>query len=395
MERGIFRAAVCVLSACWLALTVMLLATEAGSVSVSRPSSPFPPGLQRPLPPRDPADAFESFLSTDISPADGFDFPVGDPDAQGSYTDFKTGEAHSGWYVAVRFGQWYSYGIHPGEDWNGVGGTDTDLGQPVHAVAAGRVVFAGDCGQPSGGVVMIQHVYFENHEKHRIRSVYAHLKDIQVKKGDEVRRRQVIASIGQDPQKTFHAHLHLEMRRDQELGPTFWPSANHKSKDWVREHYADPSAFIRSHRNLFVPSREENLVLVDRASNRLRIYQDGRLTGQYNTHSRRLPEGMYFIAGRHGNDWSGRWLTINYPNRYDASRGREKQILTPEQEVEISRAWQDRKLSRLQTHLGRGIGVTGYLSAPPESCHACILMQDADMRDAYEKIPEGAMVVIF
>ena len=39
---------------------------------VSR-SSPPPPGFQRPLPPRDPADAFERFLSTDITPADGFD----------------------------------------------------------------------------------------------------------------------------------------------------------------------------------------------------------------------------------------------------------------------------------------------------------------------------------
>ena len=393
MERGIFRAAVCVLSACWLALTVMLLASEAGSVSVSR-SSPPPPGFQRPLPPRDPADAFERYLSTDITPADGFDFPVGDPDAQGSYTD-RSGKTHHGWYVAVRFGEWYSYGIHPGEDWNGVGGTETDLGQPVYAVAAGRVIFADDCGQPSGGVVMIQHVYFENHEKRRIRSVYAHLKDISVKKGDIVGRRQQIGKIGQDPKKTFHAHLHLEMRRNEELGPTFWPSSNRKSKSWVRQNYVDPSAFIRSHRHLFVPATEETLVLVDRSSRRLRTYKNGHLTGQYSIRSGKLPKGMYFIASRHESRLTGSWLTINYPNRYDAARGREKQILSPVQEAEISRAWRDRKLSRDQTHLGRGIGVTGYSTVPPKDCKNCVLMHDRDMQDAYKKIPKGSMVVIF
>jgi len=393
MERGIFRAAVCVLSACWLALTVMLLASEAGSVSVSR-SSPPPPGFQRPLPPKDPADAFERYLSTDIIPADGFDFPVGDPDAQGNYTD-KRGKTHDGWYVAVRFLQWYSYGIHPGEDWNGVGGTDTDLGQPVYAAAAGKVVFAGDCGQPSGGVVVIQHAYFENHEKRRIRSVYAHLKGITVEKGDRVVRRQQIGKIGQDPKKTFHPHLHFEMRRNEEIGPTFWPSSNRKSKEWVRRNYTDPSAFIRSHRHLFVPSKEENLVLVDRASRRLRTYQDGRLTGQYSIRSGKLPQGMYFIASRHESRLTGSWLTINYPNRYDAARGREKQVLSPEQEAEISRAWRDRRLSRDRTHLGRGIGVTGYSTVPPADCKNCVLMHDRDMQDAYKKIPKGSMVVIF
>jgi murein DD-endopeptidase MepM/ murein hydrolase activator NlpD len=395
MERGIFRAAVCVLSACWLALTVMLLASEAGSVSVSRSSPPPPPGYQRQLPPRDPADAFERYLSTDITPADGFDFPVGDRDAQGSYRDRKTGKTHTGWYVAVRFAQWYSYGIHPGEDWNGVGGTDTDLGQPVHAVAAGKVVFADDCGQPSGGVVMIQHVYFENHQKRRIRSVYAHLKDIHVEPGDPVRRRQLIGSIGQDPKKTFHAHLHFEMRRNQEIGPTFWPSTNRKSRDWVRQNYADPSAFIRSHRHLFVPAREENLVLVDRASSRLRTYENGRLTGQYPIRPGKLPRGMYFVASRHQSRMTGSWLTVNYPNRYDAARGREQQLLSPEQEAEISRAWRDRKLSRHPTQLGRGIGVTGYHTVPPKECPNCVLLKSHDMQDAYQKIHQGSMVVIF
>jgi murein DD-endopeptidase MepM/ murein hydrolase activator NlpD len=319
---------------------------------------------------------------------------VGDPDGQGSYTDSKN-KTHSGWYVAVRFGQWYSYGIHPGEDWNGVGGTDTDLGQPVYAIAAGKVVFADNCGQPSGGVVMIQHAYHENHQKKRIRSVYAHLKNISVKKGDRVHRRQIIGKIGQDPKKTFHAHLHLELRRNEEIGPTFWPSANKKSMNWVRENYTDPSAFIRSHRHLFVPGGEENLVLVDRASRRVRTYQNGNLTGQFPIRSGRLPQGMYFVASRHQSQLTGKWLTVNYPNKYDAAQGRLKKLISPEQEAEIGRAWRDRRLSKNKTHLGRGIGITGYHFDPPKTCRNCVLMHQADMQDAYEKIPAGTMVVIF
>jgi hypothetical protein len=187
----------------------------------------------------------------------------------------------------------------------------------------------------------------------------------------------------------------MEMRRNEEIGPTYWPSANRKSRDWVRRHYVDPSAFIRSHRHLFVPSKEESLVLVDRSSRRLRTYKDGHLTGQYSIRSGKLPAGMYFIAARHESRLTGSWLTINYPNRYDAARGREKQILSPQQEAEISRSWRDRKLSRDSTHLGRGIGVTGYSTVPPDDCKDCVLMHDRDMQDAYEKIPKGSMVVIF
>jgi len=60
-------------------------------------------------------------MKTEITPADGFDFPFGDPDGKGSYTDKATGRTHNGWYVATRFTEKYSMGIHTGEDWNGSG----------------------------------------------------------------------------------------------------------------------------------------------------------------------------------------------------------------------------------------------------------------------------------
>src|SRR5947207_667889 len=62
---------------------------------------------------------FDDFLQTGITPTDGFDFPFGDADGKGSYTDKATGKTYNGWYIATHFGEKYSLGIHPGEDWNG------------------------------------------------------------------------------------------------------------------------------------------------------------------------------------------------------------------------------------------------------------------------------------
>src|SRR6185295_534804 len=101
------------------------------------------------------------------------------------------------------------------------GPAETDLGQDVHAVAGGRVSFAEFCGKLWGNVVMIDHVFYENNEKKRIRSQYAHLHEIKVRSGEIVKRRQVIGTVGQDPDKLFAPHLHLELRWDFSLGATF------------------------------------------------------------------------------------------------------------------------------------------------------------------------------
>jgi murein DD-endopeptidase MepM/ murein hydrolase activator NlpD len=128
---------------------------------------------------------FDNYLATEATPADGFDFPFGDANGKGPYVDKATGQRHNGWYNATRFAEQYSLGIHPGEDWNGVGGGDTDLGQEIYAVANGRVAFAQNCGRLWGNVLMIDHTYYENHEKRKIRSVYAHLQEIKVQAGTD------------------------------------------------------------------------------------------------------------------------------------------------------------------------------------------------------------------
>src|ERR1044071_6875957 len=76
---------------------------------------------------RDSPNVFDAYLNTDIPPADGFDFAVGDANARGLYKDLATGVEYSGWRINTHFSENYELGIHTGEDWNGNGGGNTDL----------------------------------------------------------------------------------------------------------------------------------------------------------------------------------------------------------------------------------------------------------------------------
>ena len=76
---------------------------------------------------------------------DGFDFPVGKPDAQGYYN-----------------AQSFTKNNHLGDDWNGVGGGNTDLGDPIYSIAHGYVSFSENIGGGWGNVIRIVHTINEN-----------------------------------------------------------------------------------------------------------------------------------------------------------------------------------------------------------------------------------------
>jgi murein DD-endopeptidase MepM/ murein hydrolase activator NlpD len=158
--------------------------------------------------------------------ANGFDFPVGIPDAQG-------------YYKARGF---RSRG-HLGEDWDGTRGGDTDLGDPVYSIGDGVVVFARDCHMGWGNVVIVRHAYRENGAVENIDSLYGHLGSILVRRGQPVSRGQKIASIG-TAHGLYDAHLHLEIRKNIEIGMSRAAFARDFSN------YYDPSQFILTHRHL-------------------------------------------------------------------------------------------------------------------------------------------------
>lgn len=403
---------ICRAKPCLLLTVVALLSSGCTSRPISQPSA-TPSGTAS-------HNKFDEYLNTELPPADGFDFPLGDANGKGGYTDKASGQRYSSWGVSVHFGQSYSYGIHPAEDWGGSGPPSSDLGQPVHAVANGKVAFADFCGRLFGNVVMIDHVFYENAEKKTIRSVYVHLQEIHVRANETVKRRQVIGTVGQDPEKLFAPHLHLEFRWDRSLSPTFWPSSNGKDLDWVKRHYTDPSAFISEHRRTPMPQREANLIVVDQDSYKMRQYKTGRLQGEYDVSfgqgkgakliegDNRTPVGMYFVIQKHRGEfdgpyaayYGGHWIKINYPNEFDAVRGRAGGEISASQQGSITTAWRSRAPTLQSTKLGGGIGFHGWIEewsneGPRHLSWGCVVMHLSDISKFYEQIPEGTMVVIF
>ena len=158
--------------------------------------------------------------------ADGFDLPVGKPDGQGYYK--ARGFRSTG---------------HLGEDWDGVRGGDTDLGDPVYCIGDGVVVFARDCHMGWGNVVIVRHSYREGGSVRNIDSLYGHLQKILVHRGQAVKRGQQIATLG-NAHGLYDAHLHLEIRKNIAIGM----SRDKFAKDLGN--YYDPSQFILSHRHL-------------------------------------------------------------------------------------------------------------------------------------------------
>lgn len=171
---------------------------------------------------------------TTMLTADGFDFPCGKPDGAGYYV--AAGLATQEYYD--KYKAW-----HPGEDWNGVGGGDTDEGHPVYAVANGRVEAVGTW--PTwGNIVVLEHRLPEGRQ---VWSQYAHLHDVHVRLDDVVRRGQQIGTIGHmiDAQgnPTGPAHVHVELRC-QYLPPNQWGL----SREDVLRYYLPVSEWIRAHR---------------------------------------------------------------------------------------------------------------------------------------------------
>ncbi|EDY16250.1 peptidase M23B [Chthoniobacter flavus Ellin428] len=159
-----------------------------------------------------------------VRAADGFQLPVG-PNG--------TGE---GYYIA----RGYRPNGHLGEDWNGVHGGNTDLGDPVYAIASGYVMFARNYHVGWGNVVILRHAYYEGSTLKFCDSLYGHLLDFSVQEGEQVHRGQQIGRIGNNF-GMYEAHLHFEMRKNLQIG-MFRSSF---ARDF--SNYFTPNEFVATH----------------------------------------------------------------------------------------------------------------------------------------------------
>lgn len=158
--------------------------------------------------------------------ADGFDMPVGKPDAVGYYRS-----------------RGLIIGRHMGDDWNGNGMGNSDLGAPVYSTAHGLVVFARNARMGWGNTVIIRHVYWKNMKWNYVDSFYTHLHQVFVREGQQVRRGQLVGSIGTNF-GMYTAHLHFEIRKNLRIG------INQGSYRKDLSNYHRPYDFILGHRKV-------------------------------------------------------------------------------------------------------------------------------------------------
>jgi Peptidase family M23 len=151
--------------------------------------------------------------------------------------DFPLGSEHGAMaYNAQRFTESH----HLGDDLNGIGGEDSDLGDPIYAVADGRVLLARDGGPGWGNAVIILHAYWQDNQRNYVQSYYGHVQEMLVRPGETVRRGQEIATVGTGNGR-YLAHLHFEMR--EFITPFLGPGYRVDTRGWI-----DPTAFIQRHR---------------------------------------------------------------------------------------------------------------------------------------------------
>lgn len=135
-------------------------------------------------------------------------------------------------------------GRHAGDDLNGIGQENSDLGDPVFASANGGVLFAADVGGGWGGVVVIQHRLDDGK---LIQTVYAHLESVLVLEKAMVARGEKIGAIGSASGR-YLAHLHFEVRVGARpfLGSGYLPTASEGTHGRL-----DPMKFLADHRPPF------------------------------------------------------------------------------------------------------------------------------------------------
>ncbi len=131
-----------------------------------------------------------------VPEVDGFESPIGESNGAMSYDAQCFGSLNSP-----------RGGAHTGQDLNGIGGENSDLGEPVHAAARGLVVYSGTPSPGWGNVVVLAHRLPGT--QRFIQTLYAHLDKRSVQPGELVGRGSRIGTIG-TADGHYLAHLHFE-----------------------------------------------------------------------------------------------------------------------------------------------------------------------------------------
>jgi lipoprotein-anchoring transpeptidase ErfK/SrfK len=334
------------------------------------------------------------FLASDL--ADGFDFPVGGADGTAGYTDSSTKRRYKNWQVSETVVD--ALGLEAHETWNGGGGGDRTVNQPVHTLAAGKVT------EVNEGEVWVEYRFLENGQPQHILVGFTGIHACDLKPGDVVKRRQRIAQIAPGLNGN-PAHLTVTLRHLRYAEAATWPMS--------------VSQFIRSHTRLLVPAREERVIIAVKHAYQLHVCEKGKVKhtlpialGQDGRQRKttdgdnRTPVGEYRITqkskgpfdGTYGAYLGAVWLRLNYPNAYDARLALFEKRITKKEHERITFAAQRGSLSPTGTPLGGGIGIHGWISDWPDGENhltwGCLSLRKADLLQLHDLVSKGTRVLI-
>ena len=182
--------------------------------------------------------------------SNGFRLPLGD----GNSSEAIDGD---GYHVETNFG-WYNPSFnayHLGEDWNGDGGVNGDLGQPVHAISNSVVVERGVLDSFGNYVILRVDlpapITANGITTSTVYVLYGHLQNpALVKAGDVVSVGQQIGKMGMTGAADGNAHVHLEIR----LGTGGVYNNTDGYNGSLPAGWVDPTDFINSHRTFAASS---------------------------------------------------------------------------------------------------------------------------------------------
>ncbi|MCX6849743.1 MAG: L,D-transpeptidase family protein [Verrucomicrobia bacterium] len=328
--------------------------------------------------------------------ADGFDFPVGGADGTAGYMDQASKRRHKSWSVSETVID--ALGLEAHETWNGSGGGDTDANQPVYSLASGTVTDVKD------GEVWLEHHFLDNGQPQHMLIGYAGIHACKLKPGDTVKRRQRIAEIAPGLNGN-HAQLTVTLQHLLYAEAATWPMSI--------------SAFIRSHRHLLQPAKEERILIAVKHAYQLHICEKGQVKhtlpialGQDGRQRKttdgdnRTPVGEYRITqkarglfdGEYGAYLGAAWLRLNYPNTNDARTALIEKRITKKDHDRIAAAALHGSLAPTDTALGGGIGIHGWISDWPEGKHhltwGCLSLRKSDLLQVHDWVSKGTRVLI-
>lgn len=302
----------------------------------------------------------------DSTLCDGFDFPVNEKNIP----------------------QWAVTNADSLENWK----SKTGHAQNIHSIASGRVISAVD------GTVTIEHHFAENGRIREIHSRYTGLTTFEVAKNEWIVRGK---KIGSSTNNTFTLKI---------------KNLNGKNEN--------PSPFIRTHRKVTIPFRENKLVLIDKGKFKCYLYCKGKLLRTYEIAlgqvpvgakekqgDLKVPEGEYRICEKSkgpfstAHNWSAaylgtRWMCLTYPNNFDAQRALDKKMITQEQFNKIDQATNAGIKPPQNTALGGGIGLHGWIEedwsndSDRAQTWGCVSFHNHDLNEIYELVDMKTKVII-